>query len=594
MVLEKDPAEDITQLEEMTYKEFFSDINTPGIWKAETEEDLKTAKIIVLDGHSTILVYNQSDEDLPWTAYNELGQYKYTPDNIGDGVVIFSHTFYFEFNLLIGNQMVKVVSTFDGNSIEAIALPMKDVSIDDLFNVMTQRIEDAVNSEVQSFDDTIDVSVGKKIQIPESISMKIGMKLSLMGITLTGMKSKEVIEGDGLKTDMLLKSEIRNEHIVDHVFDEQSSKMKDMLEEEEKELKKRKKAKSKKKVAPKTAEISAPEAAMRSGAGPVADASPPPSPPPAAGPPPVTSPGGSPPPVVAPPSVGAPGAAPPPPPATGGGLSAAKAPPPAAKPKPAKSEILAKEAVPAMADIADMEEEAEFDDDMGFEDSDEIEDDLIAKGMEVSEKPMTLRFTHTSYFSRMLLNRAYPLVVKISMDQVGVKKTITSIASGEKISEKEESIILEEEKSVTIRPEFPGCFVVPAEQVVELTDETIEVKFHVTPLALGMLDGSVRFLQSGKTVHSMHLETKVITHRLSRWLATVGASASVVPTMVAFMLNETPAQFMEKRMDNLAPSIGVNGLAILGVFTAFFLFLSGFVYRMQKPQKSNSSMAFPR
>ncbi|OLS23869.1 MAG: hypothetical protein HeimC2_24780 [Candidatus Heimdallarchaeota archaeon LC_2] len=564
----KDPDVDVTQFEDVLFDEVFSDINTPGIWIAKTQEDLEKSKIIVLDGHSTLLEYNQSKRDLPWTAFNELGQYKYQPENIGDGLIIFSHNFYFQFTLKIGNKSVLVESSFDGNSINAIALPMKDVPISQIFDVIAKRIEEAVTSEIRSYGDTIDVKKGKKISIPEAVSMKIGIKLSMMGIGLKSLTPKEITE-----------VEIVEGGAVEQHFEETSSEKKELLSKMPDVSMKKKGAKRKKVAAGAKMDVKAKEVSRFT-------AGPPPSSASGAGGAEIASTGQtSPPPPpstpVAPPKVLSPKPAPTP------ASSKPSAPPPTAK---APTGVPLTDPVILEEEAEEVDESAVFDG-LGIADPD---DELIATGMEKTESKMTLKYTHTSYFSRMLLNRAYPLVVKINTEEVGVKKTISSIVSGEKISEKEESMILDEEKSVTIRPEFPGCFVVPSEQEVELSDENVEVKFHVTPLALGMLDVSVRFLQAGKTVHSMYLETKVITHRLSRWLATIGASASVVPTMVAFMLNETPAQFMDKRMDNLAPSIGINGLAILGFLTALFLFLSGFVYRMQKPQKSSRSLAFPR
>ncbi|MFV2015368.1 MAG: hypothetical protein ACC656_08070, partial [Candidatus Heimdallarchaeota archaeon] len=501
------PDGDINQLEELTFEEVFADINTPGIWVAGTENDLQNPKIIVLDGHSTVFTYDQSAEDFPWTAYTEIGQYKYAPKNVGDGIVIFSHNFYFEFKILIGNKEITVESTFDGNAIKVLTLPMKDVPINDLFEVMKRRIEEAVTSEVQEFADTISTSKGKKIELPESISMKIGMKLSLMGIVLTGMKAKKIA-----------KVEIKKEDdIVEQVYEEKTTKMKEMLEVEEKDLKKRK---AKKKVAAKVERTLTPKLRARSkGEGSPALSKPLPSPSTlqsAGSPPPVAT---SPPPSVGIPSPPSPVVAaspsPTPTPDSSTRAAASPVPPPLAKPKPVTPPPLKPAKVAEMEKgMSDEVEEEVLDSDLESGALDEMDDAFIARGMEATTKAMTLRYTHTSYFSKMLLNRAYPLIVKISLEELGTQKSITSVISGERISEKEETLIVsEEDPNVIIRPEFPGCFVVPTEQVVDITDEKIEVKFHVTPLALGTLDGVVKFVQSGKTIHSMNLETKVITHR---------------------------------------------------------------------------------
>ncbi|MHA2402731.1 MAG: hypothetical protein ACXADH_07035, partial [Candidatus Kariarchaeaceae archaeon] len=110
MAILKDPDESDNQLSKLEYQEIFSDINSPGIFIAQTEQDL-TPKILVLDGHSTILVFNQADEDLPWQAFNELGKYKYQADQLGDGIVIFPHKFYFEFSV----ELVSTELDFSGS-----------------------------------------------------------------------------------------------------------------------------------------------------------------------------------------------------------------------------------------------------------------------------------------------------------------------------------------------------------------------------------------------------------------------------------------------------------------------------------------------
>ncbi|MHA2172689.1 MAG: hypothetical protein ACXAB7_22680 [Candidatus Kariarchaeaceae archaeon] len=175
-----------------------------------------------------------------------------------------------------------------------------------------------------------------------------------------------------------------------------------------------------------------------------------------------------------------------------------------------------------------------------------------------------------------------------------VRKSVTSLSSGERLSEKVDTMVISSETNkLTIQPEFAGCFVVPSHIDVDTREEKVEVLFHVTPLALGTLDSSIKFIQNGLVIHQMILETKVITHRLARWAAYFGAAASTVPAIVAFLLNEQPTDFIKDRLETFAPSLKDLGAVIPGALTAIFLGFSGVIYWLRRPKRITRSVAFP-
>jgi hypothetical protein len=213
---------------------------------------------------------------------------------------------------------------------------------------------------------------------------------------------------------------------------------------------------------------------------------------------------------------------------------------------------------------------------------------------DVEPSTKVVRYTHASYFERMVPNRAYPLLIKISIQEMKARKSVTSIISGEKLGEIVDSMVISTEThKLTIQPEFAGCFVVPSQIEVDTREEKVEGLFHVTPLALGSLDSSIKFIQNGAVIHQMILETKVITHRLSKWAAWFGAAASTVPAIVAFLLNEQPTDFMKDRLETFAPSLKDLGAVIPGALTAVFLGFSGVLYWLRRPKRISRSVAFP-
>ncbi|MDH5401065.1 MAG: hypothetical protein OEY49_01130, partial [Candidatus Heimdallarchaeota archaeon] len=223
-----------------------------------------------------------------------------------------------------------------------------------------------------------------------------------------------------------------------------------------------------------------------------------------------------------------------------------------------------------------------------------ISDKLLPKGMKDRSK-VSMRHTHASWFDRMVPHRAYKLVIKISIDEMKINKSVTSVTTGERISEKTEQLVVDETSPMlTIRPEFPGSIVVPQERKLDITQDEVIAKFHITPLVLGKIDSMVLFMQNEKVIHTMNLQSKVINHRVSRWTAVLGGIVGIFPAVFAFLFNEQPTKFMNDRLETMLPMLKGLGYLVPGAMMGGLLGFGSLLYLLQKPKLKSRSVAFPR
>ena len=592
MTIIQDPEGDITKYSDIY--EFvvdqFDDINSPQYYISKSAEDL-ASKILVLDGHSTVLLFTQ-DAELPWEAVHELGQYLYTPEKVGDGLVSFPHSCYFEVTVELTSQKLTCVLNLDANDIKALILPMKDVTLKDLFDVLQNRLSDALTSVLKPIDDQLDIQAGQVLKIPSSVVSKLGMKLALLGLNITKITVNNTVDLEIIETQG-----------AEEIFEKPRTKAMDDLAQEEKDKKltrarkldeKRKIAESKRKSAMKKKRAAKEEQLAKTpSAPPVEEASttaptpsaapaPPPSSAPAAPQSGIPSPGGA----VA-------GSAPPPvsaaPPSTR--ASSAPDPPKVITGLPAPSTSQASAPAPI----------TKSDDRLGGAESGEMEerilvvDDEDISPAEIAETIVKEKYAHASYFERMIPNRVYPLIVSINTVEKGVKKSVSSVISGERISEIEESLQVDTTKGpVTIKPEFPGCLVVPTERQIDPKVENVKIRFHVTPLVIGKLEATINFYQNKIRIAQLSVPTKVINHRITRWMAIFGALIGAFPAIIAFIFNETPANWLDQRFAKLIPAFDGLGYILPGLLTAIFLGISGGLYFTNKPGKNSRTISFPR
>lgn len=571
MVLVKDP--DSIPDDFLNFEETFKDINSPGLFIARSEDDLKT-KAIILDGHSTLLIYSVDSKDISWEPFRDQGSYSYTPDNIGDGAILIPHNFYFEFLVELSDKIIIVEGNFGGSGINAIVMPMNGVKPEDFIQVLKDRLNSAFSSVLQPIDKKLTTIEGSSLVIPENLKKDISFKLALLGISLETIKiiSSEMLPIEAEESEMVQK-------IYDEPSAEMISKKETILEPMDGKKKESVKLKrGRKKMA--TPEPPAPvEKTSRSAPVPV---------------------------------TGVPSAKTDIPsakasipsaksaiPSPGGGTS----PPPPKSVMPAVPKALPK--TPAKVEARDeadtltppkMKEKETFIDKIE-EDDDISEDDLLPSQLKGEKAPpiSKQRFTKTSYFERMIPNRAFALTIEIAFEELIKASSVTSFVSGTKASEKVGSMELKDETApVTIRPDIPGSIVVPREITVDASVDS-KAEFFVTPIAIGELHSNIIFIQNGEEIHKIELEMKVITHRLSRIVTYVGILASALPAMFAFAFNESLDEFMNARLENtFLPTLASLGYIIPLAISGILFGGGGFMYYLRRPRSTHTSLSFPR
>ncbi|MCY3410952.1 MAG: hypothetical protein INQ03_04860 [Candidatus Heimdallarchaeota archaeon] len=616
MVLTKDPdniPDDFVDFEDM-----FSDINSPGIFIAKEEK--YEPKSIILDGHSTLLVYSVNAKDTSWEAFHDNGSYVYTPDNKGDGAVLVPHNFYFEFEIELTGKVITVSGNFGGAGIKAIVMPMNNVSPEQFTETLMERLSNAFTQVLKPNDDQLTLVAGKQIDIPKQAKADLSFKLALLGISFDSIK---------MISEIVLPEE-EAEYIEEIYENPRESKFMEQLKKEEEEAKQKKMSKRKKKEEKKKEPVK-----------PIATSTPikkvSPNPPPPQKKPekkPAPSPGSSGPPgpgkAPAPagggppgPSGGIPGpktqASGPPGPSSGGvppgpsgGQSSSKQvagpPGPSAK-KPAPSPPGPKGGIPgpkptppAEPDISDLASaprsaSKNFDDEEFDDFSASIADDELLPTSLKKEKKETVtskqRYTHTSWFQRMIPNRAYPLKIKISTKELTKTVSISNIMTGEKTQEKVGSFQVTDTSGITIKPVIPGCMVVPSQAEINV-EKDIEFDFYVTPLALGSLDARVEFYQNNQKFHTIDLDMKVINHRVSKMITYIGVLSSIIPMVFAFLMGMTFDDFMRDRLGKLLPELENMSYWLPLAITAFLGSGGLAFYGIRRPKMAQSTLSFPK
>ncbi|MHA2502884.1 MAG: hypothetical protein ACXAE3_08445 [Candidatus Kariarchaeaceae archaeon] len=577
--IRKDPEE--IPAEVVNFSEIFSDINSPEIWISKSEEDMKPA-LIVLDGHSTVVIYQKETEELHWEAFNEMGNYEYSPDNIGDGMVTFPHTFYFEFKITLNDKELDVHANFDGSGIRAIVMPFKDVDVNDFISSLQDRFSDIFSTTLRPADDQFDVTEGGNIELPSSVADQLSLKLAFMGVSLERVTVKKITA-----------LEIKEGQMVEKIYDAPPEKKPEEMEEVKEPTKKRTVTASSGAGGGESVPASTPAAPPSPGKkvtsgppGPGVKA--PPGPPPTSkqvttGPP---GPGEQ---VDAgPPSPGK--KAPPGPPSPGKKVETGP-PGPKTPPGPASRSAAEELPTPAPAEVEEISSVMEEIDEAKEER--ELESSLLPKEMAKTTETLSLKHTHAKWYNRMVPAKTYPLTVTISTEQIQARRSSTNVMTGERKTEATSSMVVEEATLVTVRPEFPGCMVVPPYRNVDMRKDTVEANFHITPLALGSMDAKVIFEQNSKVIHHMELESKVIKHRVTQWSAALGATAAILPVIIGFFFGKTPNEFIN---DNLA---AIELSLFLGWGYLFPVLIAGIsagigtlAWILQKPSTNDRSVSF--
>ncbi len=566
------------------------------IW-LPTEKDLEEEFFLKVPDGGTTLLYDSSDRDVSWKDVTGYTSVSFIPTSKEDGIVFIPQILKLPIRLDLSSQPIDVIFYFDASLASAMSTSFLKIPPSEFLGQLLSRVIMIISSPLDEMNAFKDKRAGDMVageNIP-GVSLKFSLLgLKLEKIELSDKKTEELVNPEFADLTKLPKLEISQEKSNESpIFSTQSSQMQEIEEDEaeEEEMQEIEEDEAEEEemqeIEPKTTmdipkvvqskpTVSSPPAISKKPRSKMEQKkkkqSLPPSP---------ASTGAPPAPPIAekipPASTGAPSKmdesprsipSPKKPPAPSKRPSVSKTAPetlgvaPPAAPAPAPVPPSAQQSIPPKEPSAEHDEDLdleELEEMMVMEDAmiEEHETGLLPKEMkERKYGPLSQKNVKVSWFDRMILQRTYPLTVQISSKKLEKKKSVTSLISGERITEVTETIVVEEEKPVTIRPHFPGCIVTPTERVVKPEEETTTT-FYVTPLSKGWMDSRIEFFQGYELIDSIRLKSKVIDHRLSKILAVSGSIVSAVPATFAFLFNVSLQEFFEQRISGISGSIAV-------------------------------------
>jgi uncharacterized membrane protein YecN with MAPEG domain len=167
----------------------------------------------------------------------------------------------------------------------------------------------------------------------------------------------------------------------------------------------------------------------------------------------------------------------------------------------------------------------------------------------------------------------YPMNVNLSdIEQKTIEEKENLLTGEHKTQIKDKMELKLIHPVIKVHPILPGCIVTPTLLTSDLFKDKDELKFFVTPIAKGKLEGYIDFLDDkGKIIHYMPINAQVEDPRLARSVAIYGSIASVVPKALLFFGIQ-----MEEIITNL--------LALIGVVFTFLL--SFFIFKIRQPNKT--------
>ncbi len=571
---------------------------SPRIWTAEEQGKEYWLEI---PNDSTTLMFNKDDLDVPWKDVSDLEKLSFIPTHPEDGFLILPHSLSILLKETIDGKTYTLKINFDASLSSAIGTAFLNIPPQRILGNILTKIGVILSKPISETNILDETSPGESI--PVNKFSGVDLKFSLMGLKMISLT--------------ILDKDI-NEYIVPGL---ESFIQSDIEVSSEKEIKVDKPLFSKAKVVTakpkeKSPTIDAKES-KEVGSIPSPKGSVPSPPAPAPRMEEVPSPKSkdhleqvttSPPRQAVPPPPSATAGVPPSPPKTEVTSSPTKAPPPPKvmpssplpKPAPAPSaqstgkmdsqssspakspRAMAKKRSSKQSGSLESEIKEMDDDELGSFIEDLEKEEEMAEEEELMEasvlfpedigkrdyRPLSEKSLKIDWYDRMILQRTYPLIIKISEQRFEKKKSITSLVSGERISEVTETIEIEQEKPIVVRPQFPGSIIVPSERVISPEDKESTLRFFVTPLSKGWMDAHIEFLQDNKTIDDIRLRTKVIDHRLAKIAAISGSIVSAVPATFAFLFNVSLTEFFEERIH------GINGSIMVGLqlFLTILLF----------------------
>ena len=209
-------------------------------------------------------------------------------------------------------------------------------------------------------------------------------------------------------------------------------------------------------------------------------------------------------------------------------------------------------------------------------------------GMELVE--IIKRMATVRYFSQMNPGKVFPLSVRFTKEKLQEWHTraVSQVTGDEAIA------VRADDPFLTVRPNFPGCHVSPAEQVVDLSAEESGATFSVSPYAAGwMKDAAVEMVYHDAIVQTIQTPFRITTQKLSRAAAALSflSPAYMMGLQAAGLDPTSQAKQGFPLLANMAN--GVGGLTNLGLLCgAVMLTAAGIFYWMMKPKKSDPLYIF--
>lgn len=233
--------------------------------------------------------------------------------------------------------------------------------------------------------------------------------------------------------------------------------------------------------------------------------------------------------------------------------------------------------------VAAEEEASEEDEDLDFDMAPEEEEEaepaaartVVGSAKRRFKRPMVQRHATVRYYSRMNPTRLYPLLVAIT------KEAVQAVAKQD-FDQRAASFKAAKGSIVEVEPILPGCDCYPPKQQVRLTNEEVQVVFHVAPKVLGKITSArVVLTQKGKTLADIPLSMQVSNKMM---VAAFGLVSLVLPFASAllkhfridfesqlqdgFGVYMTMAHFL---LNSLSP--GVLGGFLVGATVVSYLYL---------------------
>ncbi len=520
------------------------------------------------DKAHVFLVYNKSDSSTPWQILKNSTSFLLRAEQDGEALFIFPETLTLILDLHLNGTTKSIRTTFDATLIEVIATLFKSSTPTTIIKNLTAKIKMILEgyfiSETQKFEE---ITLDSQFSISNEMLDKIEMKLSLYGLKLLAIEEAPVEEQESIllvdfygetpeeREEIKPIQFIPEEKMVNHEpeltqeIENEKKTPTEKLHTVPKEISKEDSTKVEESYelpsAPKSESM---EAVMLSD-GKNEDLH-----------------------LEVP---------------TAGGEQSLfeeeivdQPPPPVPEPSQVKKKTQApKPKVSRRMRGGTVKETEEIPSIEGLDSSETLNEELFPERLMEAGSPLTsIKNISCTWYNQMIVNKTYPILLKISDREQDKKRKMSSFISGEQITQEHLSVKFDPDLDIQIRAEFPGCLVTPLDRTFSPKEKDVMLRFYVTPLVKGKVDASITFIQNGKTVDSIPLNGKVGDHRVAKIISSVGVLVSVLPSFFAFLFGVTVQEFLSKRVGSDFSVIWNIGT----IFGGLFLILLGLIlYRME-------------